>query len=73
MVDACGGVNGGFNDAGDGSIDHIGICTAQSGGDHNDGKVDIGNAVDADALIGDDAEQGNDAREHPSENVAFDG
>ena len=73
MVDAGGGVDGRFDDAGDGGIDHIRIRAAQGGGDHDNGEINGRNAVNADALIGDEAEQNDDAREHPSENVAFDG
>ena len=52
MIDAWCGVDGGFYDAGDAGINHIRIRAAQGGVNHNHGEINRGNAIDADALIG---------------------
>lgn len=50
------GVNGRFNDAGNTGVDYIGVRTAQGGVDHDNRKINGRNAVNADALIGNNAE-----------------
>ena len=73
MLNAGRGVNGRFDDTGDAGVDHIRIRATQGGVDHDDGEVDGGHPVHAYFLIGNNAEQHDDGRQHPGKDVALDG
>ena len=72
VFDTWGGVDGRFNDTGDAGVDHIGIRTTQSRVDHDDREINGRHPVHADFLVGNNAEQHYDRRQHPRKDVALD-
>src|SRR5690606_17732358 len=62
-----------LDDAGDAGVDDVRIGADQIGRDRQYREFDEREAVDADALIADQAQQHEQTRQHPRQHMAFDG
>jgi hypothetical protein len=73
VLDARHGVGGGLDEVGDAGVDDVRVGALHRRRHRDDRKLDVGEAVHADALVGDEAEQHQHGVEHPRQDVAPDG
>ena len=72
LVDAGDLVDGFLDDLGDRGFHFLGAGAGQIGRDRDDGKIDLGEQVDAELEIGDQAEHDGNGGQHPGENGTAD-